>query len=229
MSNSTILGKIVKDLEGAKKILDGLKGTISRLRAGLDPIERTLRVRDLSKASSVIAGMPGVYVIMPTALCTDDPLGATLESMTMDQKDNPNLIKLEDSSESEETCRALNRIIEAEQLRFESEGFRGPRALVVLRWSNMSEQFNKSPIAVVGKRYRIATGKQVIEFEKTLEKCGIKVYQDVGEFGGGPITYHLSRYFSDQKNMFVIQITISRTLAEDGNQIQKILKCLSTI
>ncbi len=229
MSDSTTLGKIVRDLNGAKKILDDLKKRVTHLRLGLDPIERMLRVRDLSDASSIIKGIPGVYVIMPTALCPSDPLGEAIANMIMDEKQIPNIIKLEDTSESEETCRALNRAIEAEKLRLEKEGAQRPRALFILRWSDFSAQFDKGPTAIIGKRYFAADSKQLREFEKTLENCGFAVYKDIGEFGGGPISYHLSRYFSSLQNMFVIQITISRTMAEDGSLMQKILKCLGSI
>ncbi|MFX1370023.1 MAG: hypothetical protein ACFFAY_15630 [Promethearchaeota archaeon] len=229
MSDSTTLGKIVKDLDGAKKILDDLKKRVTHLRHGLDPIERILRVRNLSDASSIIKGIPGVYVIMPTALCPGDPLGETVTNMNIDENQIPNLIKLEDSSESEETCRSLNRAIEAEKLRLEKEGVQRPRALLILRWSDFSAQIDKGPAAIIGKRYYVAASKQLREFEKTLENCGIAVYKDIGEFGGGPISYHLTRYFSSLQDMFVIQITISRTMAVDVSLIQKILKCLGSI
>ncbi len=229
MSDSTTLGKIVKDLDGAKKILDDLKKRVAHLGHGLDPIERILRVRNLSDASSVIKGIPGIYVIMPTALCPSDPLGETVTNMSMDEKQIPNLIKLQDSSESEETCRSLNRAIEAEKLRLEREGVQRPRALFILRWSDFSAQFDEGPTAIIGKRYFAADSRQLRKLEKTLENCGIAVYKDIGEFGGGPISYHLTRYFSSLQNMFVIQITISRTMAEDESLIQKILKCLGSI
>ena len=229
MSNSTAPDEMTKSLEETKKILVELRGRISRIKERLDPIERTLRVREFSHESSVLAGTSHVYVILPTALCDNDPIGNSIRETELDNDDRPTMVQLRDPTESEKTCRAINRIIEADLLRFEREGNLGPRSLVIMRWSEMSEDLGNKSQIIIGRRYFQATTEQGIKFNEAIEECGIGVVDDIGEFGGGPLVFHLARNFSGLHHMFIIQISISRKMAADAAMIQKILKCLATI
>jgi hypothetical protein len=61
-----------------------------------------------------------------------------------------------------------------------------------------------------------------------LEKIGLKIVRDNGEFGGGPLTYEIVKSFSNRRNLLVAELTLSRQVVENDTAVIQILNMLAS-
>lgn len=228
MNESEITEGLVRKLEHAKGILEEMKDRVAAIRLKLDPIENQLRLQHISEASSQTEGTYQKIIILPSALEEDDPLGMAIQNLSESSDDWPTLVKLKDRFESEETCRAIVRIVEEKFLRAARERKDKPRIILILRWAYLPDRGQKKPIVYIGNRYVTILCGIKREFENVVEKCGFQLYQDYGEYGGGPIAYHLTTHFS-KRDVAILQMTIHKETAKNTALVSELLHCVSRV
>lgn len=228
MSKSDTKETLVQRLEDAKEILRKTKSRISSIRMQLDPVESRLRLQGISEASSLVDGTFEKLIILPSALEERDPIGEVVQNLEEELEDHPTFVKLKDQSESEETCRAIVRIVEEKVLRARKEGEQAPKILLILRWTYLPKSSREKPTVYLGNRYLKGSQKGKERFIQAMKKCGFTIYEDKGEYGGGPIAYHLSTRFSGQSEMTILQMTVPKDVAVNSTIMLRLLSCVSS-
>ncbi len=67
------------------------------------------------------------------------------------------------------------------------------------------------------------------KLQTRFEEIGFQVLEDVGQFGGGPLTYRLTELARKLGNMTVLEITLSHCIAENHDRVAEILESLTIL
>ena len=214
---------LLAEIEKTEKVLEGLFQKISKVNEYLGPLEHTLRSEDLSSTGSFIPGMSEGIVCVLSAIIKGDPLANSISSITGKGRKFPSIIKGSDRSETKSTCDSILKIVEG------NPGGLPISFVINLRWANLPSSINSNKILVLGKRYIHDQRRNLKKLSERYEEMGIEVLEDRGQFGGGLLTFKLANLARKLQTMSVIEITLSRHLAEDSKRVAEILESFTIL
>lgn len=223
MKNTQRELNLIHELERADLVLKEVLDRISNLNETLRPIELTLKVNDFSSSGVFQPGAINGFVCALTALIKGDPLSMSLEALHGKGLELPSIIKGADRNESSNTCNSILKIIESGQKE------EPPRFIVNMRWVTFPKPLPKKNLLVIGTRYSSLSESEIKKLISKLERYGLEILKDQGEYGGGKLTYHLLQSFNEKKSVSVFEITLSKELAENDQLLSQIMQALSIL
>ena len=218
MSNARSL---LKELEHTENVLQDLLSVLSNLNSSLKPIERQMKVSDFSSSGEYVQGESKGVVCILSGLIQGDPLQQMLREKGRG-RGIPSLIKAGDRSESEMTVESIVNMIHAEEQKKKLE------YVINLRWAQLPAPLENEQVIIRGNRYQLGDSIRTRKLETELERLGLKVVIDDGEFGGGPLTYEVTKSFGDRRNLLVSELTLSRQVVENDDLVIQILNMLAS-
>ncbi|MHA2024761.1 MAG: hypothetical protein ACW98U_02575 [Candidatus Thorarchaeota archaeon] len=208
---------LLQELERTERVLTLLLDRLSNLNAALEPIERGMRVTDFTSSGVYVPGMSRGIVCVPSGLIKGDPLEHILS--VLGGRGIPVLIKAGDRSESQSTVKSIVNMIQAEDQKKAIE------FVVNLRWSEFPKPLEKGNVAIIGTRY---VKGDVKSLRNELEKLGVVIYYDDGEYGGGPLVHKFTKTEMKTPDALVVELTLSRSLSENLPLVTVILNVLAS-
>jgi len=137
-------------------------------------------------------------------------------------RDIPALIKASDRSESPMTVESIVNMLHAENQK------RSLEYVVNLRWAELPASLEREKVVIIGTRYESGNSIRLMKLETELEKIGLKILADNGEFGGGPLVYEIIKSFCNKRNLLVVELTLSRQVVENDIAVMQMLNMLAS-
>ena len=212
---------LLKELERTEIVLQDLLTTLSNLNSALKPIEREMKVSDFASSGEYVQGASRGVVCVLTGLIQGDPIQRILTEIGRG-RDIPALIKAGDRSESDMTVESIVNRLHAEDQK------RSLEYMLNLRWAELPEPLEREKVVIIGTRYESGNSIRLTKLETELEKIGLKIVRDNGEFGGGPLTYEIVKSFSNRRNLLVAELTLSLQVVENDTAVIQILNMLAS-
>ena len=135
----------------------------------------------------------------------------------------PAIIKGSDRSETKSTCDSILKIIEGKP------GGTPINYVINLRWANLPSIVDDTNVVVIGKRFQYIEKGDLKKLKIRFKELGFQILEDVGQFGGGPLTYRLTELARKLGNMTVLEITLSHCAAENHDRVAEILESLTIL
>jgi len=223
MSSMNRHRSLLQELERAEIVLNRLLKKISNVSDFLRPIEHSLRTEEFSSSGSYVPGTSNGVVCVLSSLIKGDPLSSSLKLILGRGHKLPAIIKGSDRSETKSTCDSILKIIEGKP------GGTPIDYVINLRWANFPSIVDDTSVVVLGKRFNYGKEGDLKKLHMRFEDLGFQVLEDVGQFGGGPLTYRLTELARKQGNMTVLEITLSHCIAEDHDRVAEILESLTIL
>jgi len=222
MSKSNSESSLLKNLEFAVSVLQDLLSTLSNLNSTLKPIEREMKVSDFTSSGEFVQGASKGIVCVLSGLIQSDPLQRILAKKGRGGN-IPALIKASDRSESPLTVESVVNMLHAEDQKWRLE------YVINLRWAELPEPLEKGKVVIRGTRYASGSRTSITKLERGLEEDGFNLVLDNGEFGGGPLAYEIIRSFEGRHELLVVELTLSREVAENQDEVIRLLNMLASI
>jgi hypothetical protein len=222
MSNSNSQRSLLKELEHTESVLQDLLTTLSNLNLTLKPIEREMKVSDFTSSGEFVQGVSKGIVCVLSGLIQEDPLQRILTERGRGSN-IPALIKAGDRSESPLTVESIVNMLHAEDQKQRLE------YVINLRWAELPEPLEQGMVVIRGTRYTSGNPTRVTKLERALEDDGFKIVLDSGEFGGGPLAYEIIRSFDGRHELLVVELTLSREVVENQDEVIRLLNMLVSI
>ena len=221
MSKSSKQRSLLNELEHAEIVLRELLLTISNLNSILEPIEREMKVSDFVYSGELLRGVSEGVVCVLSGLIKGDPLEMILAESGRG-KGIPSIIRTSDRTESKMTVESIVNMLH-------TESQKGRLGYVInLRWARLPAPLEKENTVIIGTRYISGSSSRLMELESNLERAGLRIIRDNGEFGGGPLVYEVIRSFSDEQDLVVAELTLSNKVIEDTDVVIQILNILAS-
>lgn len=214
---------LLQELERADIVLNRLLKKISNVSDFLKPLEHSLRAEEFSSNGSYVPGTSSGVVCVLSSLIKGDPLSSSIDLIKGKGLKLPSIIKGSDRSETKSTCDSILKIIEGKP------GGTPIDYVINLRWANLPSIVNDSNVVVIGKRYNYGKKETMNKLYIRFKELDFQIHEDVGQFGGGPLTYRLTELARKLGNMTVLEITLSHRLAENHDRVAEILGSLTIL
>ncbi len=214
---------LLQELERTETVLNRLLKKISNVSDFLRPLEHSLRAEDFSSSGSYVPGTSNGVVCVLSSLIKGDPLSSSIDLIRGKGLKLPAIIKGSDRNETKSTCDTILKIIEGKP------GGTPINYVINLRWANLPSIVDDSNVVVIGKRFHYRKKRDLKKLQTRFEEIGFQVLEDVGQFGGGPLTYRLTELARKLGNMTVLEITLSHCIAENHDRVAEILESLTIL
>ena len=214
---------LLQELERTETVLNRLLKKISNVSDLLRPLEHSLRAEDFSSSGSYVPGTSNGVVCVLSSLIKGDPLSSSLDLIRGRGLKLPAIIKGSDRSETKSTCDSILKIIEGKP------GGTPINYVINLRWANLPSIVDDTNMVVIGKRFQYIEKGDLKKLKIRFKELGFQVLEDVGQFGGGPLTYRLTELARKLGNMTVLEITLSHCIAENHDRVAEILESLTIL
>ncbi|MHA1576177.1 MAG: hypothetical protein ACTSU3_02335, partial [Candidatus Thorarchaeota archaeon] len=186
MSSLNERRNLLQELERTESVLKRLLDKISKVSDYLRPLEHSLRAEDFSSTGMYVPGTSNGVVCILSASIKGDPLSSSIESIKGRGLKLPTIIKGSDRSETKATCDSILKIIEGKL-----EGT--PIDYVInLRWANLPSVIDAINVLVIGNRFHYRKKETMKKLNIRFKELDFQVLEDVGQFGGGLLTYRLT-------------------------------------
>lgn len=222
MSKSSSQRSLLKDLDFAVSVLQDLLSTLSNLNSILKPIERDMKVSDFTSSGEFVQGASKGIVCVLSGMIQGDPLQRILSEKGKGGN-IPALIKASDRSESPLTVESVVNMLHAEDQKQRLE------YVINLRWAELPKPLEKRNVVIRGTRYASGNRSSITKLERVLEEEGFRLVLDNGEFGGGPLAYETIKSFEGSHELLVVELTLSREVAENQDEVIRLLNILASI
>ncbi|TFG31797.1 hypothetical protein EU528_05210 [Candidatus Thorarchaeota archaeon] len=214
---------ILQELEKLESVLSGTFKKLSVINDHLRPLEHSLRAQEFSSSGSYVRGMSNGIVCILSALIKGDPLAISIESIKGTGRKFPAIIKGSDRSETNSTCESILKIVEGKP------GGIPINYVINLRWANLPPVIDGRNVLIVGTRYYHGRKDALKKLYNQLQEIGCQILEDRGEFGGGLLTFKMTELAKKIGNITVLEITLSRHLAQDHERVADILESLTIL
>ena len=77
--------------------------------------------------------------------------------------------------------------------------------------------------------YKHGQKSKVQKLYSRFQEIGYQILEDIGEFGGGPLTYQLVELAKRLGDITVLEITLSHQFAEDEESVANILESFTVL
>ncbi len=219
MSGSRKNRGLLQELERTEEVLEDLLSRVSNLNVALEPIEREMRITDFASSGVFVRGVSRGIVCVLSGLIRGDPLERVLREKS--GRGIPTLIKAGNRSESAPTVESVVNMVHAEDRKKPVE------FVINLRWSALPELIDSENTMIFGTRYFSGLPHEVRRLRNEFEKLGVIIYEDNGEYGGGPLAYEFIKSFKHKSEILIVEITLSLKLLENINLVTGILNMLA--
>ncbi len=223
MSSLNERRSLLQELERTETVLNRLLKKISKVSDYLRPIEHSLRSEEVSSSGLYVPGTSNGVVCVLSALIKGDPLSSSIELIRGRGLTLPAIIRGSDRSETKSTCDSILKIIEGKP------GGTPIDYVINLRWANLPSVVDGINVLVIGNRFHYRKEETMKKLNIRFKELDFHVLEDVGQFGGGPLTYRLTELARKLRNMIVLEITLSRGFAEDHERVANILESLTIL
>jgi hypothetical protein len=223
MNSSGGKSNVLGELKRAEEVLSNLLERLSEIYNVLESKERRLMADDFSSSGMCIPGSMNAIVCALTADIRGDPLHFVIEQTRGKGLKLPTIIRGSDRVESFPTCDSILKIIKTQ---FHSSGL---KSIINLRWSVVPRIIGNDEVVIIGTRYNHASKADMMRTEERIRELELDVYEDDNEFGGGLLTYQLSRLAEELDGVRVMEITLSSSLASNVSKVAEILEVLSDL
>jgi hypothetical protein len=217
-SNDSLQKQLIrakKDLQETGKVLD-------RLIKVIEPTEQTLLRREFQSRTVLDPGQSKVVLCLEDELAESRSFRKALSKMDVKK---PTLVKIPEDRTSRRTNLTVARMIPTEVLA-NSEG----SVLVVnVQKELMLKQLENDKVVIIGSRYYHDSDDMVNQIEQTLKSQGVNVLSDKGLYGGGALTYELVRTMQKRPQSTVVELTLSKSVADNTNILRRILESLLSL
>ncbi len=214
---------LLQELERVEIVLNRLLEKISNVSDFLRPLEHSLRAEDFSSSGSYVPGTSNGVVCVLSSLIKGDPLSSSIDLIKGRGLKLPAIIKGSDRSETKSTCDSILKIIEGKP------GGTPIDYVINLRWANLPSIINDTNVVVIGNRYNYRKKEALKKLHIRFKELDFQILEDVGQFGGGPLTYRLTGLARKQGNMTVLEVTLSHRMAENHDRVAEILESLTIL
>ena len=214
---------LLQELERVETVLNRLLKKISIISDFLRPLEHSLRSEDFSSSGSYVPGTSNGVVCVLSSLIKGDPLSSSIDLIRGRGLKLPAIIKGSDRSETKSTCDSILKIIEGKP------GGTPIDYVINLRWANLPSIVGDTNVVVIGKRYNSIKKEALKKLQIRFKELGFQILEDVGQFGGGPLTYRLAGLARKKGNMTVLEVTLSHRMAENHDRVAEILESLTIL
>ncbi len=214
---------LLQELERVEIVLNRLLEKISNVSDFLRPLEHSLRAEDFSSSGSYVPGTSNGVVCVLSSLIKGDPLSSSIDLIKGRRLKLPAIIKGSDRSETKSTCDSILKIIEGKP------GGTPIDYVINLRWANLPSIINDTNVVVIGNRYNYRKKEALKKLHIRFKELDFQILEDVGQFGGGPLTYRLTGLARKQGNMTVLEVTLSHRMAENHDRVAEILESLTIL
>ena len=223
MSSSNEQRSLLQELERVEDVLGRLLKRIAEVNNRLKPLEHSMRTDEFASSGSYIPGTSNGFVCILSALIKGDPLSNSIGLLRGSGLKLPGIIKGSDRSETKSTCDSILKIVEA------NLGGTSIDYIINLRWANLPSVVDGSKVVVIGKRFHVCNEEPMRKLQRRFNELGFKILEDVGEFGGGPLTYRLTELARKHGKITVLEITLSRNFAGNHDSVAKILEAITIL
>jgi hypothetical protein len=223
MNSSDGKGNVLGELKRAEEVLSNLLERLSKIYGILESKERRLRADDFSSSGMCIPGLKNAIVCALTADIRGDPIHSVIEDARGKGLKLPTIIQGSDRIESFATCDSILKIIRTQ---FHSSEL---KSITNLRWSVVPKIIDNDEVVIIGTRYNHASEADIMRMKERLGNLELDIYEDDGEFGGGLLTYQLSKLAEGMDRVRVIEITLSSGLASNVSKVVEILEALPNL
>ncbi len=214
--------ELQEQLERAKKSLKRTGESVEKLIAVLEPTEQMLMRREFQTRTELDPGEGKVVLCLEEELASSRTFRKAISKLSMKK---PTLVKIPEDRNSRLTNLSVARMIPTEVLT-KSQGY----VLVVnLQRELMLKQLEQVKAIVLGRRYYLNSNDTMQRLSQTLESQGVHVFEDQGLYGGSVLTYELVRTLEARPQSTVLEITLSRSVAENTNLLKRILESLLSL
>ena len=209
-------------LERAKRFLEQTGETVERLSTILEPTEQMLMRKEFQTRTVLDPGEAKVVLCLEEELASSRSFRKAISKLTMKK---PTMVKIPEDRNSRLTNLTVARMIPAEVLA-KSEG----QVLVVnLQRELMLKHLENAKTVVLGQRYYLSSIDAMHKLSQTLESQGVTVLTDYGLYGGSVLTYELVRTLKERPQSTVLEITLSKSVAENTNLLKRVLESLMSL
>ncbi|MDF1540415.1 MAG: hypothetical protein P1Q69_16085 [Candidatus Thorarchaeota archaeon] len=211
-----------EQLKRAKKTLERTGKSVDRLIAVLEPTEQMLMRKEFQTRTVLDPGQAKVVLCLEEELASSKSFRKAISKLSMTK---PTLVKIPEDRNSRLTNLTVARMIPVEVLT-KSEG----QVLVVnLQRELMLKQLEQTKSVVLGQRYYLNSNDAIVRLSAALESQGINVLEDQGLYGGSVLTYELVRTLEGRPQSTVLEITLSKSVAENTNILKRVLESLLSL
>ena len=214
---------LLQELERTEIVLNRLLKKISNISEFLRPLEHSLRAEDFSSSGSYVPGTSNGVVCVLSSLIKGDPLSSSIDLIRGKGLKLPAIIKGSDRSETRSTCDSILKIIEGKP------GGTPIDYVINLRWANLPAIVDGTNVVVIGKRFHYRKKEALKKLHIRFKELDLQILEDMGQFGGGPLTYRLTELARKLGNMTVLEITLSHYIAENHDRVAEILESLTIL
>lgn len=223
MSSLNKRRNLLQELVKVESVLGSLFKKISDVNDYLEPLEHALRAEEFSSSGYYIPGTSNGIVCILSALIRGDPLSIAIKSIRGKGFNLPAIVKGSDRSETTSTCDSILKIVEGK-----------PKGtpinyVINLRWANLPSVIDGKDVIVIGTRFQYGQKSRLQRLYRKFQEAGYQILEDRGEFGGGPLTYKLTELARRLGDITVLEITLSRHLAENKERVAKILESITIL
>jgi len=214
---------LLQELERTETVLTRLLKKISNISELLRPLEQSLRAEDFTSSGLYVPGTSNGVVCILSSLIKGDPLSNSIDLIRGRGLKLPAIIKGSDRSETKSTCDSILKIIEGKP------GGTPIDYVINLRWANLPSILNDANVVVIGERYNYRKIEAMKKLHIRFRELDFQILEDVGQFGGGPLTFRLTELAQELGNMTVLEITLSHRMAENHDRVAEILESLTIL
>lgn len=209
-------------LEKARKVLEDTGETIDRLTVTLEPIERSLALREFQSRTKLDPGESRVVLCIEEELAVSKPFRKALSKL--DSK-KPTLVKIPEETASRMTTLTVARMIPSEVLSKEE----GQVIVANIQKEYMLKPLERAKTVILGERYYLDSGGVILGLANAMKKLNLNVLTDNGLRGGGALTYELVRTLRDRPLSSVVELTLSCSVSENTDALQRLVEALLSL
>jgi hypothetical protein len=212
--------RIVGSLERTEKALQQILKSVTGIDKHLQQVEARLGSKQTTARLDFIPGSANTLVYSMGGKIHGDPIGDAIRKLRGTGERLPSFILGSDRSETEETCSGVLHLVRSK--------VGSTRSIIGLRWSNIPSPLNINSV-IIGTRFALGPVQDRTAVAALLEKAGMQVVDDDGEFGGGRLAYSLVRNFSDSRSITILELTLDKAFVADQEKMREMLRLLAEL
>ncbi len=207
--------ELTEGLERTRRVVTRISSTVHRINQHLAVLESRHVARQFSSEEMVIKGsVDGVICIVTRT--DNDPLEKTIRRLA-GKSELPTIIIADVAGGDLSTLEALryirNFIREQGKMRF----------AMVMTWAPLLPPLEKASTLIIGRRYVHDPEKRIEGIRQRLESAGMHVENDIGEYGGGRITFTLCEDL-EPFDTLAVEVTVPESLTGNEKRIIELIR-----
>jgi hypothetical protein len=222
MNQKPLSPNLIDEMNKTKNVLEKILSNIMSINKHLESLEQELHKKEFISHGLFEKGVCNFIICLPCI--TPNSREFSVYEIIRKREDMFSLVWIDDLTESPFTCRRITKLVESQI----KTNIKEKIVIVNLRWVRMISPLESSPTIIIGKRFFLADMKDIKRLEKGLNDIGVSVFEDEGEYGGGPLIYSLMKVLEHYEDVFLVELTLSYNMARNESVIEELFNLLST-